>query len=125
MCAGAGRHAHPYVLRAAVVDDFHKCFTYTQCKLSHGIMHAPTWHQQPATSHSHSLCNCTLPLTLRPSPGIDCSTQMLNQQFQEPFLAVVVDPVRTMASGKVEIGAFRWATARVKRVCKGTGEQLC
>jgi hypothetical protein len=26
---------------------------------------------------------------------------------QEPFLAVVVDPVRTMASGKVEIGAFR------------------
>jgi len=38
---------------------------------------------------------------------------MLNQQFQEPFLAVVVDPVRTMASGKVEIGAFRWAAARV------------
>lgn len=27
--------------------------------------------------------------------------------MQEPFLAVVVDPVRTMASGKVEIGAFR------------------
>jgi COP9 signalosome complex subunit 5 len=27
--------------------------------------------------------------------------------LQEPFLAVVVDPVRTMASGKVEIGAFR------------------
>lgn len=26
---------------------------------------------------------------------------------QEPFLAVVVDPVRTMSSGKVEIGAFR------------------
>jgi hypothetical protein len=32
---------------------------------------------------------------------------MLNQQYQEPFLAIVVDPVRTMASGKVEIGAFR------------------
>eukprot|EP00879_Flechtneria_rotunda_P020130 GHRR01021170.1.p2 GENE.GHRR01021170.1~~GHRR01021170.1.p2 ORF type:complete len:123 (+),score=45.98 GHRR01021170.1:1208-1576(+) len=27
--------------------------------------------------------------------------------MQEPFLAIVVDPVRTMASGKVEIGAFR------------------
>ena len=29
------------------------------------------------------------------------------QQHQEPFLAVVVDPVRTCASGKVDIGAFR------------------
>ena len=28
---------------------------------------------------------------------------MLNQQYQEPWLAVVVDPVRTMASGKVEV----------------------
>jgi hypothetical protein len=27
--------------------------------------------------------------------------------LQDPYLAVVVDPVRTMASGKVEIGAFR------------------
>eukprot|EP00775_Hariotina_reticulata_P011952 gene11952-12095_t len=50
--------------------------------------------------HSHPGYGCWL-------SGIDCSTQMLNQQFQEPFLAVVVDPVRTMASGKVEIGAFR------------------
>jgi hypothetical protein len=32
---------------------------------------------------------------------------MLIGALQEPFLAVVVDPVRTMASGKVEIGAFR------------------
>ena len=32
---------------------------------------------------------------------------MMNQQYQEPWLAVVVDPVRTMASGKVETGAFR------------------
>jgi hypothetical protein len=34
---------------------------------------------------------------------------ILNSIFcaQEPWLAVVVDPVRTMASGKVEIGAFR------------------
>ena len=35
------------------------------------------------------------------------STQMTNQQGQDPFLAVVIDPVRTMSSGKVEIGAFR------------------
>ncbi|KAF5843621.1 putative COP9 signalosome, subunit CSN5 [Dunaliella salina] len=50
--------------------------------------------------HSHPGYGCWL-------SGIDCSTQMLNQQFQDPFLAIVVDPVRTMASGKVEIGAFR------------------
>ena len=35
------------------------------------------------------------------------STQMLNQQFTEPFLAVVIDPTRTVSAGKVEIGAFR------------------
>ncbi|KAH0868585.1 hypothetical protein HID58_075607, partial [Brassica napus] len=39
--------------------------------------------------------------------GIDVSTQMLNQQYQEPFLAVVIDPTRTVSAGKVEIGAFR------------------
>jgi COP9 signalosome complex subunit 5 len=32
---------------------------------------------------------------------------MLNQQYQEPFVAVVIDPNRTMSAGKVEIGAFR------------------
>ncbi|KAL5709380.1 proteasome regulatory particle subunit RPN11 [Ranunculus cassubicifolius] len=50
--------------------------------------------------HSHPGYGCWL-------SGIDCSTQMLNQQFQEPFLAVVVDPTRTVTAGKVEIGAFR------------------
>lgn len=50
--------------------------------------------------HSHPGYGCWL-------SGIDCNTQMTNQQYQEPFLAIVVDPVRTMASGKVEIGAFR------------------
>lgn len=50
--------------------------------------------------HSHPGYGCWL-------SGIDCSTQMLNQQFQEPFLAVVIDPTRTVTAGKVEIGAFR------------------
>eukprot|EP00735_Rhodelphis_limneticus_P009101 TRINITY_DN2540_c0_g1::TRINITY_DN2540_c0_g1_i1::g.19091::m.19091 TRINITY_DN2540_c0_g1::TRINITY_DN2540_c0_g1_i1::g.19091 ORF type:complete len:341 (+),score=36.76,sp/Q54PF3/CSN5_DICDI/68.42/9e-169,JAB/PF01398.16/1.9e-30,Prok-JAB/PF14464.1/2.2e-05,UPF0172/PF03665.8/0.23,UPF0172/PF03665.8/1.3e+02 TRINITY_DN2540_c0_g1_i1:57-1079(+) len=50
--------------------------------------------------HSHPGYGCWL-------SGIDVSTQMLNQQFQEPFLAVVIDPVRTMSAGKVELGAFR------------------
>lgn len=50
--------------------------------------------------HSHPGYGCWL-------SGIDVSTQMTNQQYQEPFLAVVVDPHRTMAAGKVELGAFR------------------
>jgi len=50
--------------------------------------------------HSHPGYGCWL-------SGIDVSTQMLNQQFQEPWLAVVIDPVRTISSGKVELGAFR------------------
>lgn len=50
--------------------------------------------------HSHPGYGCWL-------SGIDVTTQMLNQQFQEPFLAVVIDPTRTVSAGKVEIGAFR------------------
>lgn len=50
--------------------------------------------------HSHPGYGCWM-------SGIDCSTQMLNQQYTEPFLAIVIDPVRTCAAGKVEIGAFR------------------
>ncbi|KAK3245194.1 proteasome regulatory particle subunit RPN11 [Cymbomonas tetramitiformis] len=50
--------------------------------------------------HSHPGYGCWM-------SGIDCSTQMLNQQFTEPFLAIVIDPIRTVAAGKVEIGAFR------------------
>ncbi|XP_047325805.1 COP9 signalosome complex subunit 5b-like [Impatiens glandulifera] len=50
--------------------------------------------------HSHPGYGCWL-------SGIDVSTQMLNQQHQEPFLAVVIDPTRTVSAGKVEIGAFR------------------
>ena len=50
--------------------------------------------------HSHPGYGCWL-------SGIDVATQMLNQQFQEPWLAVVIDPTRTVSAGKVEIGAFR------------------
>ena len=32
---------------------------------------------------------------------------MAQQQYLDPFLAIVVDPHRTIAAGKVEIGAFR------------------
>jgi COP9 signalosome complex subunit 5 len=32
---------------------------------------------------------------------------MLNQNFQEPFVAIVIDPDRTISAGKVCLGAFR------------------
>lgn len=50
--------------------------------------------------HSHPGYGCWL-------SGIDVSTQMLNQNYQEPFVAIVIDPVRTVSSGKVNLGAFR------------------
>jgi hypothetical protein len=78
--------------------------------------------------HSHPGYGCWL-------SGIDVATQLINQQHQDPFLAVVVrmkkggcpgagvifflecdplgalgaqvDPVRTAAAGRVELGAFR------------------
>ncbi|KAJ2599479.1 COP9 signalosome catalytic subunit rri1 [Coemansia sp. RSA 1804] len=50
--------------------------------------------------HSHPGYGCWL-------SGIDVSTQRLNQKYQDPFLAVVIDPKRTMSAGKVDLGAFR------------------
>lgn len=50
--------------------------------------------------HSHPGYGCWL-------SGIDVSTQMLNQQFQDPFVAIVIDPFRTISTGKIDIGAFR------------------
>ncbi|ODN79471.1 COP9 signalosome complex subunit 5 [Cryptococcus amylolentus CBS 6039] len=50
--------------------------------------------------HSHPGYGCWL-------SGIDVNTQMTNQTFNDPYLAVVIDPNRTVSAGKVEIGAFR------------------
>eukprot|EP00708_Paratrimastix_pyriformis_P004140 GAFH01002973.1.p2 GENE.GAFH01002973.1~~GAFH01002973.1.p2 ORF type:complete len:320 (-),score=65.46 GAFH01002973.1:75-935(-) len=49
--------------------------------------------------HSHPGYGCWM-------SGIDVRTQTLNQML-DPYLAIVVDPVRTISSGRVEIGAFR------------------
>jgi COP9 signalosome complex subunit 5 len=35
------------------------------------------------------------------------STPCTNQKYQDPFVAVVIDPNRTISAGKVDIGAFR------------------
>lgn len=50
--------------------------------------------------HSHPGYGCWL-------SGIDVETQALQQQFQDPCVAVVIDPDRTVSAGKVDIGAFR------------------
>lgn len=50
--------------------------------------------------HSHPGYGCWL-------SGIDVSTQSLQQAYSDPFVAVVIDPERTISAGKVEIGAFR------------------
>ena len=50
--------------------------------------------------HSHPGYGCWL-------SGIDVGTQKQNQSFQDPWLAVVIDPNRTVSAGKVDIGAFR------------------
>ncbi len=50
--------------------------------------------------HSHPGYGCWL-------SGIDVGTQSTQQTYSEPFLAIVIDPHRTIAAGKVEIGAFR------------------
>ncbi|KAL8274683.1 hypothetical protein Esti_001398 [Eimeria stiedai] len=82
----------------------------------------PTMQKVLGWYHSHPNYGCWL-------SGIDVRTQQLQQQHQDPFLAIVaeasrqdrksqseefvytcmlqVDPLRTLSNGRVEIGAFR------------------
>lgn len=67
--------------------------------------------------HSHPGYGCWL-------SGIDVNTQKTQQMFQDPFVAVVIDPDRTVSAGKVEIGAFRtFPEDYVKEKEKKTGGQ--
>ncbi len=50
--------------------------------------------------HSHPGFRCWL-------SGVDVGTQRQNQMFQDPFVAVVLDPLETQASGRVDLGSFR------------------
>ncbi|KAK0507717.1 hypothetical protein JMJ35_009606 [Cladonia borealis] len=50
--------------------------------------------------HSHPGYGCWL-------SGIDVDTEIIQQTFGDPFVAVVIDPDRTISAGKVDIGAFR------------------
>lgn len=54
--------------------------------------------------HSHPGYGCWL-------SGIDVDNQRMHQvRMFEPYLAIVVDPKRTMSAGKVEVGCFRTYT---------------
>ena len=68
--------------------------------------------------HSHPGYGCWL-------SGIDVGTQAIQQQYQEPFLAIVVDPHRTIAAGKVEIGAFRTYPEVTSCSLTGHPDPLC
>ena len=57
-------------------------------------------HPQIGWYHSHPGYRCWLSRT-------DCGTQKLYQDHQDPSCAIVVDPVTTSATGKVDIGSFR------------------
>lgn len=50
--------------------------------------------------HSHPGYGCWL-------SGIDVQTQQLNQNFQDPYVAIVVDPKKSLQEGRLAIGAFR------------------
>lgn len=50
--------------------------------------------------HTHPGYGCWL-------SGIDVGTQKSMQMIQDPCIAIVIDPFRTMSSGKVELGCFR------------------
>jgi COP9 signalosome complex subunit 5 len=50
--------------------------------------------------HSHPGYNVWL-------SGTDVATQTLYQSHQDPFVAIVIDPIRSGITGRVEIGAFR------------------
>jgi COP9 signalosome complex subunit 5 len=50
--------------------------------------------------HSHPGYGCWL-------SGIDVSTERIHQQVEDPYVAIVIDPIKTLSSGKVELGCFR------------------
>lgn len=50
--------------------------------------------------HSHPGFGCWL-------SGIDVETQKLHQDFEDPYVAIVIDPLKSLKYNNIEIGAFR------------------
>ena len=80
------------------------------CRDSLRLENAVGWY------HSHPGYGCWL-------SGIDVSTQKTQQDFSDPFLAVVIDPDRTISAGKVEIGAFRTYPTDYKPAAGSGGDE--
>lgn len=55
---------------------------------------------------SHSGYGCSL-------SRIDISFRLLNQQFQQPFLAAVIDPTRIVSVGNIKIWCLSNLSARL------------
>ncbi|KAI1760145.1 JAB1/Mov34/MPN/PAD-1 ubiquitin protease-domain-containing protein [Hypoxylon sp. FL1150] len=66
--------------------------------------------------HSHPGYGCWL-------SGIDVGTETMQQKFNDPFVAVVIDPDRTISAGRVEIGAFRTYPEDYKPTAASSSEQ--
>ena len=66
--------------------------------------------------HSHPGYGCWL-------SGTDVKTQMIQQQAMDPYLAIVIDPDRTISAGKVDIGAFRTFPEDYKPPTNGAGDE--
>lgn len=58
--------------------------------------------------HSHPGYGCWL-------SNIDIETQSLNQNYQDPYLAIVIDPKKSCENKALEIGAFRTLNADESR----------
>ena len=67
--------------------------------------------------HTHPGLTCFL-------SGIDVATQRLNQQTQEPFLAIVVDPINTLASGRINVKCFRTFTEKYANSTKVLSDNI-
>lgn len=81
----------------------------TSCRDNGRMDNAIGWY------HSHPGYGCWL-------SGIDVNTQKLQQTFQDPYCAVVIDPDRTISAGKVDIGAFRTFPDDYKPAAEDVGD---
>ncbi|SMN21335.1 similar to Saccharomyces cerevisiae YDL216C RRI1 Catalytic subunit of the COP9 signalosome (CSN) complex [Maudiozyma saulgeensis] len=67
--------------------------------------------------HSHPGYDCWLSKT-------DMTTQNLNQSYQDPYLAIVVDPKKSVEQGAIRIGAFRTSTLRNDEVIRDMNDNV-
>ncbi|EDO16953.1 hypothetical protein Kpol_1041p11 [Vanderwaltozyma polyspora DSM 70294] len=72
--------------------------TFDETAVKNDIQHIVGWY------HSHPGYDCWL-------SNIDIQTQKLNQDFQDPYVAIVIDHCKSIQDKQLAIGAFRTITA--------------